>query len=101
MDVGQSQSPWPASPEPRQQPLQAAARPGIDDHVTHEPGADHMRAPQVKQIYELRLGALRGHGWKLAGEGDGTRPRLAPAGFTLKRLSMRAGSNFGPASNVI
>ena len=33
---------------------QAAARPGVDDHVAHAPRADHVRAPEMHHVDQLR-----------------------------------------------
>jgi hypothetical protein len=56
MDVCQRQHARLPELERRQQPRQAAARSGVDDHIAQAPGADHTRTAQVQQVDELSVG---------------------------------------------
>jgi hypothetical protein len=56
MYVGQRQHPRRVVLERREERLEAAAGPRIDDDLADTPGADDLGAAQVKQVDELGLG---------------------------------------------
>src|SRR6266576_5785805 len=55
VDVGEGENPRRAMLERRQQLIEAAAWPGVHDHVVDDPCAYDLRMPQVQQVDELRF----------------------------------------------
>ncbi len=56
VDVGERQRPHGTLAERAEERRQAGGRPGVDEHIAEQPGADHLRAPEVEKVDRLGLG---------------------------------------------